>query len=67
MSRMQGSPSIQRRGIAGIVSAASLLSDAFDMEVCEAMNRLGYRTQPGKQWRYPQQIIKLLRSCGSEG
>jgi hypothetical protein len=34
------------------------------MEVCEALNRLGYRTRTGKPWRHPQQTIKLLRSCG---
>ena len=37
------------------------------MEVCEALNRLGYRTRTGKPWRHPQQIIKLLRSFGGEG
>ena len=37
------------------------------MEVCEALNRLGYRTRMGKRWRHPQQIIKLLRSFGGEG
>jgi hypothetical protein len=31
-------------------------------EVCEELNRLGYRTRTGKPWRHPQQIIKLLRS-----
>ena len=34
------------------------------MEVCEELNRLGYRTRTGKPWRHPQQIIKLLRSFG---
>ncbi len=34
------------------------------MEVCEALNRLGYRTRTNKRWRHPQQIIKLLRSFG---
>jgi hypothetical protein len=34
------------------------------MEVCEALNRLGYRTRTDKPWRHPQQIIKLLRSFG---
>jgi hypothetical protein len=37
------------------------------MEVCEVLNRLGYRTRTGKPWRYPPQIIKLLRSFGGEG
>ncbi|MCE9568382.1 MAG: recombinase family protein [Planctomycetes bacterium] len=37
------------------------------MEVCEELNRLGYRTRTGKPWRHPQQIIKLLRSFGGEG
>jgi len=32
------------------------------MEVCEALNRLGFRTRFGKPWRHPQQIVKLLRS-----
>jgi hypothetical protein len=36
-------------------------------EVCEELNRLGYRTRTGKPWRHPQQIIKLLRSFGGEG
>jgi len=34
------------------------------MQVCEELNRLGYRTRTGKMWRHPQQIIKLLRSFG---
>jgi hypothetical protein len=37
------------------------------MEVCEALNRLDYRTRTGKPWRHSQQIIKLLRSFGGEG
>ena len=36
------------------------------VQVCEEMNRLGFRTRPGKPWRHPQQIIKLLRSFGGE-
>ncbi len=36
-------------------------------EVCEELNRLGYRTRMGKPWRHSQQIIKLLRSFGGEG
>ena len=36
-------------------------------EVCEELNRLGYRTRTGKPWRHPQQIIKLLRSFGGDG
>jgi hypothetical protein len=36
-------------------------------EVCEELNRLGYRTRTGKPWRHPQQIIKLLRYFGREG
>jgi len=35
-------------------------------EVCEELNRLGYRTRTGKRWRHPQQIIKLLRSFAGE-
>jgi hypothetical protein len=31
-------------------------------EVCEELNRLGYRTRTGKPWHHPAQIIKLLRS-----
>jgi hypothetical protein len=30
------------------------------MDICEELNRLGYRTRTGKMWRHPQQIIKLL-------
>jgi hypothetical protein len=33
-------------------------------EVCEELNRLGYRSRTGKPWRHPQQVIKLLRSFG---
>jgi hypothetical protein len=33
-------------------------------EVCDELNRLGYRTRTGKPWLHPQQIIKLLRSFG---
>jgi hypothetical protein len=36
------------------------------IEVCKALNRLGYRTRTGKRWRHPQQIVKLLRSFGGE-
>jgi hypothetical protein len=36
-------------------------------EVCEKLNRLGYRTQTGNLWRHPQQLIKLLRSFGGTG
>ena len=36
-------------------------------EVCDELNRLGYRTRTGKLWRHPQQIIKLLRSFSSDG
>jgi hypothetical protein len=36
-------------------------------EVCEELNRLGYRTRTGKRWRHPQQIVKLLRSFGGSG
>jgi hypothetical protein len=35
-------------------------------EVCEELNRLGYRTRTGKPWRHPQQIIKLLRSFANQ-
>ena len=31
------------------------------MEVCEALNDLGFRTRTGKLWRHPQQIVKLLK------
>lgn len=34
-------------------------------EVCEELNRLGYRTRTGQPWRHPQQIVNLLRSFGS--
>src|SRR4051812_4827908 len=34
------------------------------VEVCEALNRLGYRTRTGKLWRHLQEIIKLPRSFG---
>lgn len=34
------------------------------MEVCEALNDLGFKTRTGKPWRHPQQIVKLLRSFG---
>jgi hypothetical protein len=37
------------------------------MEVCEALNRHGYRTRTGKRWRHPQQIVKLLRSFETSG
>jgi hypothetical protein len=37
------------------------------MEVCEGLNRLGYRTRTGKQWQHPQQIVRLLRSFSSDG
>ena len=33
-------------------------------EVCEELNRLGYRTRTGKPWRHSAQIINLLRSFG---
>ncbi|WP_409996694.1 recombinase family protein [Gimesia aquarii] len=36
------------------------------IEVCEALNDLGFRTRRGKPWRYPQQIVKLLRSFDDE-
>ena len=36
------------------------------IEVCEELNRLGYRTRTGKPWRHPQQIVKLLRSFSGE-
>jgi hypothetical protein len=36
-------------------------------EVCDELNRLGYRTRMGKPWRHPQQIIRLLRSFAGEG
>ena len=36
-------------------------------EVCEDLNRLGYRTPTGKPWRHTQQTIKLPRSFGGEG
>ncbi len=35
-------------------------------EVCEELNRLGYRTRTNKPWRHPQQLCKLLRSFDSE-
>ena len=36
-------------------------------EVCEELNRLGYRTRMGKLLRHPQQVVKLPRSFGGEG
>jgi hypothetical protein len=36
-------------------------------EVCEELNRLGFRTRTGQPWRHPAQIIKLLRSFGGDG
>jgi hypothetical protein len=33
-------------------------------EVCEELNRLGFRTRTGQSWRHPAQIIKLIRSFG---
>ena len=35
------------------------------IQVCEALNELGFRTRTGKLWRHPQQIVKLLRSFES--
>lgn len=37
------------------------------LEVCEQLDRPGYRTRTGQSWRHPAQIIKLLRSSGGEG
>jgi hypothetical protein len=37
------------------------------LEVCEELNRLGYRTRTGKRWRHPQQIVKLLRAVVGAG
>ena len=34
-------------------------------EVCDALNKLGYRNRTGKPWRRPRQIVKLLRAFGS--
>ena len=36
------------------------------LEVCQGLNRLGYQTRTGKPWCHPQQIVKLLRSFGSD-
>ena len=36
-------------------------------EVCDELNRLGYRTRTGRPWQHPQQIVKLLRFFGGEG
>jgi hypothetical protein len=36
-------------------------------QVCNELNRLGFRTRTGKPWRHPQQVIKLLRSFGKSG
>jgi Recombinase len=36
------------------------------LEVCEELNRLGYRTRTGKPWRHPQQIVKLLQSSSRD-
>jgi hypothetical protein len=35
------------------------------MEVCKALNDLGFKTRTGKPWRHSQQIVKLLRSFDS--
>ena len=37
------------------------------LEVCDELNRHGFRTRTGKEWGHAQQIIKLLRSFGDEG
>jgi hypothetical protein len=34
-------------------------------EVCEELNRQGFRTRTGKPWRHLQELIKLLRSFSS--
>jgi hypothetical protein len=31
-------------------------------DICEELNRLGFRTRTGKAYKHPQQIVKLLRS-----
>jgi len=36
-------------------------------QVCDELNRLGFRTRTGMPWRHAAQIVKLLRSFGSEG
>ncbi|MGV3608289.1 MAG: recombinase family protein [Planctomycetaceae bacterium] len=49
---------------AEVVAKAAELRDQgkTHMEVCEALNALGFRTRTGKMWQHPAQIIKLLRS-----
>jgi len=37
------------------------------LEVCDELNRRGFRTRTGKKWGHAQQIIRLLRSFGGEG
>ncbi|MDB4680223.1 recombinase family protein [Planctomycetaceae bacterium] len=37
------------------------------LEVCQALNELGFRTRTGLEWRHPAQIIKLLRSFPEDG
>ncbi len=37
------------------------------LEVCDELNRQGFRTRTGKEWGHAQQIIKLLRSFGNGG
>jgi hypothetical protein len=36
------------------------------LEVCDELNRQGFRTRTGKAWGHAQQIIKLLRSFGDQ-
>ena len=49
---------------AEVVAKAVQLRDQgkTHMEVCEALNDLGFRTRTGELWQHPQQIVKLLRS-----
>jgi hypothetical protein len=49
---------------AAIVAKAAELRDQqkTHVEVCAALNELGFRTPTGKKWRHPQQIVQMLKS-----
>jgi hypothetical protein len=59
------------RGQQGRVEVVSAIErrreDKTHMEICEELNRLGFRTRMGQPWRHSAQIIKLLRSFSGEG
>jgi hypothetical protein len=37
------------------------------VEVCQELNRLGYRTRTGKTWNHRQQVLRLIQEFGDEG